>query len=477
MRVLFIEPPPTVDWRPGSRASTAGRRHPSLNFTGEQVYSYLNLQSAAVLRQRGHEVRYLHCQTMGFGLDRVGEYLRREKPGLVVVMLEHITFPVALEVLRMAREEVGAATVLVGPFATAEGAKVLTLSGADVVCRGEWDFTVARVAEALEAGRALDETPGLLFSRGDEVVQTPDAPPIEDLDALPIPAYDLLDLSLFYESVFQRFPAATMITSRGCPHRCVFCSFPQTIYSRRYRFQSPERVLAEVRYLHRELGVREIRFDDDCFEVRRDRVLRICELLRAECPDLLWSAQCRPANLDPELARAMKRGGCGFVLFGVESGDDEILRKIRKGTTVDEIRRGMAAARAAGLDVLNCVMLGFYWDTPETLEKTMRFAFELNAEFTQFSTPTPLPGTEYYDLLRSEGCLLSERWEDFDSFHHANVRLPNLSADHLNEVLRTVYRRYYGRPSYVWRMLRRALRSRDALGQTLRGARALFLGR
>ncbi|MBI5014203.1 MAG: radical SAM protein [Deltaproteobacteria bacterium] len=476
MRVLFIEPPPTVDWRPGSRASTAGRRHPSLNFTGEQVYSYLNLQSAAVLRQRGHEVLYLHCQTMGYGLDRVGAYLREKKPGLVVLMLEHITFPVALEVLRMAKEEVGAVTALVGPFATAESAKVLTLSGADVVCRGEWDLTVAHLAEALEAGRPLDEVTGLLFRRGDALHETPAAGLAEDLDALPLPAYDLLDLSKFYESVFQRFPAATMITSRGCPHRCVFCSFPQTIYSRKYRFQSPERVLAEVKYLHRELGVKEIRFDDDCFEVKRDRVFRISELLGKECPNVLWSAQCRPANLDPELARAMKRGGCGFVLFGVESGDDDILRKIRKGTTVDEIRRGVAAARGAGLDILNCVMLGFYWDTPETVEKTIRFAFELNAEFTQFSTPTPLPGTEYYGLLRSEGCLLSERWEDFDSFHHANVRLPHLTAEELNETIRTVYRRYYGRPSYVWRMLKRALRSRGTLGQTLRGARALLLG-
>ena len=102
------------------------------------------------------------------------------------------------------------------------------------------------------------------------------------------------------------------------------------------------------------------------------------------------------------------------------------------------------------------------------------FAFELNAEFTQFSTPTPLPGTEYYDLLQQKGCLVSERWEDFDSFHRANVNLPHLSTEELNRTLAGIYRRYYLRPRYVWAMVRRALRSRDDFLQSLHGVRALL---
>jgi radical SAM superfamily enzyme YgiQ (UPF0313 family) len=473
LRVLFIEPPPTLDWTPGSAVSTAGRRHPTLNFTGEQVYSYLNLQAAAVLRQRGHEVLYLHCQTTGTDVAGVTAFLGRERPGLVVVMLEHITFEVACRLAAAARSA-GSRTVFVGPFVTALDDEVLRRAPVDFCLRGEWDHTAADLTEALEGLRELGSVAGLSRLEGDDVRRNPDPPLIDDLDALPLPAYDLLDLSKFYEAVFKRFPAATMITSRGCPHRCVFCSFPQTIYSRKYRAQSPERVLEEVRYLVKERGVREIRFDDDCFEVDRARALRICELLEGERLDLVWSAQCRPGNIDLELARAMKRAGCHFLLYGVESGDDGILKKIRKGTTVEAIRRGVKAAKDAGIDVLNCIMLGFYWDTPETIKKTIDFAFELNAEFTQFSTPTPLPGTEYYELLRSKGCLASERWEDFDSFHHANVNMPRLSADELNRTLSGIYRRYYLRPGYVGMMLRRALRSPDNFRQSVRGARALL---
>ncbi|GAB4257093.1 MAG: hopanoid biosynthesis associated radical SAM protein HpnJ [Deferrisomatales bacterium] len=474
MKVLFVEPPPSTRWTPGDRTSTAGRRHPSLNFTGEQVYSYLNLQCAAVLRERGHRVAYLHCQTMGCGLEGFPRYLRETAPDLLVILLEHITFGVALELARVAREQAGARVVFVGPFVTALDGEVLARSGVDAVCRGEWDYAVAELAEAWEGGGDPCAVPGVTCRVDGETVRGPDRPPLEDLDALPLPAYDLLDLSRFYESVFKRFPAATMITSRGCPHRCVFCSFPQTIYSRRHRASSPERVLAEVGHLVRDHGVREIRFDDDCFEVDRGRVLRICELLEREKLDLIWSAQCRPGNVDPELARAMKRAGCHFVLYGVESGDDAVLKKMRKGTTVEAIRRGVRAAREAGIDVLNCIMLGFYWDTPETIRRTVEFAFELNAEFTQFSIPTPLPGTEYYELLRAEGCLASENWEEFDSFHRASVRLPHLPPGHLEEVMATIYRRYYLRPGYLWRMVRRGLRSWDNFSQSIRGARTLL---
>lgn len=473
MKIIFIEPPPTLDWLPGQKATTAGRRHPSLNYTGELVYSYLNLQSAAVLRQRGHEVLYAHCQTMGLGMAGLRDYLRQHRPDLVVIMLEHITYPVALAAVLMAREEANSKTVFVGPFATALDEDVLRRSGVDLVCRSEWDYLVSDIADAWESGRSLSEIHGLSYMENGQLVRTEDAELIEDLDALPIPAYDLLDLSCFYEAVFKRFPAATMITSRGCPHRCVYCSFPQTIYSRKHRAASPERVVKEIRHLVKDLGVREIRLDDDCFEVDRARAFRICKLLENEKLDLIWSVQCRPGNIDLDLAKAMKKAGCHFILYGIESGNDEILKKIRKGTTVEAMRRGVGAAKKAGIDILNCIMLGFYWDTPETVRQTIEFAKELNAEFTQFSTPTALPGTEYYELLRSEGCLVGESWEEFDSFHHAGVELPNLSTEFLNKTLSGIYKDYYLRPRYVWMMVRRGLRSWDNFVQSLRGALAL----
>jgi radical SAM superfamily enzyme YgiQ (UPF0313 family) len=470
---LFVEPPPTTEWRPGETTSTAGRRHPSLNVTGEQVYSYLNLSAAAVLRQRGFEVSYLHCQTMGLDLDGLANEMERLGPSMVVVQAEHINLGVAKRVAEVA-EQVGATSVFVGPLATALDEEFIRQRSCNYVIRGEWDLTLAHLVSVLAAEEDTADVQGLTFMRSDKLIRTPDAALIENLDSLPFPAYDLLDLSRFYESVFIRFPAATMITSRGCPYHCVFCAFPNTIYSHEFRAMSPERTVAEVKYLAHQFGVRQIRFDDDTFEVNRQRALDICRLLKKERLDLVWLAQCRPALMDQELCQAFREAGCVMVLFGIESGNEEVLRAIKKKTTVEEIRRGVRIAKEAGLEVLNCVMLGFYWDTPETMKQSLDLAFQLDAEFTQFSIPTPLPGTEYYNLLQKNGHLDFDRWEDLDSFHQTKLKLPHLSAEQINEAIRWAYRHYYTRPKYVAKMAKRSLKSKDHLRQSIRLAMAFF---
>ena len=178
--------------------------------------------------------------------------------------------------------------------------------------------------------------------------------------------------------------------------------------------------------------------------------------------------------MDGEICQAFREAGCVMVLFGVESGNNDILKKIKKKTTVEEIRQGVMFAKKAGLEVLNCIMLGFYWDTPETLQQSLDLAFELDAEFTQFSIPTPLPGTEYYQLLKQNGHLNFDRWEDLDSFHQTRLKFLYLSAEQVNQAIRWAYRHYYTRPRYLAKMARRSLKSKDHLRQSLRLVTAYF---
>jgi radical SAM superfamily enzyme YgiQ (UPF0313 family) len=436
-----------------------------LNVTGERVYSYLNLSAAAVLREQGFDVSYIHCQTMGVDLNGLTQEIERLGPNMVVIQAEHINLGVAETAAKVA-EGFGATSVFVGPLATALDEEFIWERYCNYVVRGEWDLTLASLASTLERKEDPARIQGLTFSRQGEIVRTPDVSLIEDLDSLPFPAYDLLDLSKFHEAVFIRFPAATMITSRGCPYHCVFCAFPNTIYSHKFRAMSAERTLAEIKYLVHQFGVRQIRFDDDTFEIDRKRTIEICRLLKKERLDLAWLAQCRPGLMDRELCQAYYEAGCVMVLFGIESGNADVLKKIRKQTTVEEIRRGVRFAKEAGLEVLNCVMLGFYWDTPRTLRQSLELAFELDAEFTQFSIPTPLPGTEYYQLLESKGLLGFDRWEELDSFHQTSLILPNLMPVEVNEAIRWAYRHYYTRPKYLTKMVRRALKSKDHFRQS-----------
>jgi radical SAM superfamily enzyme YgiQ (UPF0313 family) len=473
-KILFIEPPPTLNWTKDSKISKAGRRHPCLNETGEQTYSYQNLSCAAVLREAGFEVEYLHCPTMRLDLATTNARIAEVKPLAVVIMKEHINASVADAISEAAKKN-GAKVIWTGPFVTALHETEIRKECVDFILRKEWDYSVRDLIGLLRDNKPLSDLKGLTWKNDkNDVLINPDPQEIDDLDALPIPAYDLLDLSKFYESVFIRFPAATMITSRGCPFLCIFCSYPQTIYSHKYRAMSPERVVREIKYLVNDCGVKEIRIDDDTFDINTDRAIAICKLIAAEKLDFTFSTQCRPKLITDEEAFWLKKAGCRMVLFGIESGNEEVLKHIRKNTTKDELRCGVKIAKKHGLDVLNCVMLGFYWDTPETVEETIRFAFELNAEFTQVSTPTPLPGTDYYRLLEEKNCFLSKEWEQHDSVHHSSVKLPFLSNSDLNGYLNTFYKRYYRRPKYLIMMFFRMFRSWGNFAQSLRKFTVVF---
>jgi len=362
-----------------------------------------------------------------------------------------------------------------GPFVTPLDQEFLAACPeVDLVVRGEFDLVVAELADRLEKGSDWRDVAGISFRDEAGVKRVGPVQHVADLDALPIPAYDLIDLNKYVESVNTLLPVATMITSRGCPFGCVYCWWPQTIYSHKWRPMSPERVLREVAYLVRELGVREIEFDDDIFEFDRGRVLAICEGLEREKLNVFWAPQCRPDKVDAELLRTMRRVGCKRILYGCESGVQEVLDRMKKAFRVEDIERATRETKAAGIDVLNCFMLGFPWDTEETIAQTIDFACRINAEFTQFGIPTPLPGTEYMEIIRDGGYLQTDDWSKFSGFSQAVVSFPHLPRERLDWWEREAYRRYYLRGGYAWMMFKRAFKSRDHFRQTLQLGRAYW---
>jgi len=482
VKVLFVDTPPSLDWSPASHYTKGGRRFPALSVTGEMTYSYLNLQAAAVLRAAGHEVSYIDCQPEGVTLAELVPRVLDASPDLVVLYVEQIKMHVDRTLAAALKERSEVAVGLVGPFVTPLGTKVVRETPTvDFAIRGEYDEALREVADRLAAGDPdWRRVEGLSVRdpASGEVVEVGGYRHVEDLDALPFPAYDLVDFTRYRESVFRRTPAATMITSRGCPYRCNYCWFPQTIYGHKWRAQSPERVVAEMEHLARDFGVREIRVDDDIFELKRSRVLDICRLLQEKDLDLTWAPQCRPDKMDRELLEEMKKAGCSRILYGCESASQEILDRMHKNGTVEDIENATKWTKAAGIDVHNCFILGFPWDTRETVERTIEYAYGLNAEFCQFGIATPLPGTELMELVEKEGALVSgDDWSQHDGFSKAAVDYSKngnggLSQREIEDYATTAYRRYYLRPQYFGMMAKRAFRSRDDFAQTLRLGRA-----
>ena len=477
MKILFVDTPPALDWSPAGKITKGGRRFPALSVTGEITYNYLNLQAAAILREAGHEVAYIDCQAESVVFAELMPRIRSLAPDLLVLYIEQIKIHVDRSLAEAVKSELRIPIGVVGPFVTPLGGKVLADTAAvDFAIRGEYDEALREVADALASGDgAWREIEGLTVRDGDDVREVGPVRHVADLDALPFPAYDLVDLNKYFESVFRRLPAATMITSRGCPYRCVYCWFPQTIYGHRWRAASAERVVAEMEHLYREFGVREIRLDDDIFELNRERVMRICALLREKKMDLTWSPQCRPDRMDPEQLREMKKAGCSRILYGCESASQEILDKMRKNARVESIAEATRWTKEAGIDVHNCFIIGFPWDTQETVEQTIAYAYDLNAEFCQFGIATPLPGTALMELVEKGGHLVSaDDWSQHDGFSKAAVSYAGLSQRQIEVYATEAYRRYYLRPRYLAMMLKRAFRSRDDFAQTLRLGRAFL---
>ncbi len=324
----------------------------------------------------------------------------------------------------------------------------------DFVVRKEFDYQVVDFAN----GKPWTELGGVSF-RGDdgEIVHTPDVPQIEDLDALPwvTPVYKR-DLEIErYNVPFLKHPYVAFYTTRGCPALCTFCLWPQTLSGHRWRMRSADDVVSEVRWALDNLpSLQEIFFDDDTFNIRKDRVLELCAKLKPL--DFTWSCTSR-VNVDFETLKAMRSAGCRLLIVGYESGDPQILKNIKKGATVERAIKFTRDAHKVGLTIHGDFIVGLPGETRDTIQRSLEFAKKLDTETIQVSVAHPYPGTSFFDQALSNGWLTDTSMTD-----EAGHQLPNIAYQGLDrrEILQWVerfYDDYYFRPRAVWRIVRKAM--------------------
>lgn len=351
--------------------------------------------------------------------------------------------------------------VLGGPHPTVLPAESAQRPEVDIVVRSEGEETWVDLCAHLESGAGLKDVLGITYVQDGQVRHNPDRPVIEDLDSLPLPAYHLFKMEHYtnlqptLDSVEGR--SYPIFTSRGCPYRCTYCC---QILPRRWRKRSPENVVAEWRWLVRHLGAAEIGVLDDSFNIDRQRVLDICDLLIEErlnhVPWIMING-IRANLADKELLGRMREAGCIRTAFGVESGNQEILDSvIGKQLTLEQIRSAFAAARGVGMETIGFFIIGMPGETEETMEETIRFAIELNPLVANFSMATPFPGTEMYRVVKEKGRLLTKDWDDYAFFEdRAHFEMDGMSAELVERKWHEAYRRFYLRPSRIARTLLR----------------------
>ncbi len=341
----------------------------------------------------------------------------------------------------------------VGPHVTARPDESLQASSAiDFIVRKEFDHQVVDFAN----GKPFEELAGVSYLNGG-VRHNPDAPQIEDLDALPwVTKVYKRDLDVEkYNVPFLKHPYLSFYTERGCPALCTFCLWPQTLSGHRWRTRSADDVAGEVKWtLENFPGLREIFFDDDTFNIRKSRVLELCKKL--EPLNFTWSCTSR-VNVDYETLKAMKDAGCRLLIVGYESGDPQILKNIKKGATIERAVKFTKDAHRAGLVVHGDFIVGLPGETSESIRRSIDFAKKLDTETIQVAVAHPYPGTEFYDYVQQNQHLTTDAMTDETGHQLPNIHYSGLDQAEIMEWVERFYDEYYFRPKAAWRIVRKAM--------------------
>ena len=343
----------------------------------------------------------------------------------------------------------------VGPPVTIEPDRALLSSSAiDFVVRREFDYQIAGFAN----GTPLSDLPGVSYRKNGEILHNPERGMIEDLDALPwVSKVYKRDLDFQnYNVPFLLHPYISFYTTRGCPALCTFCLWPQTHSGHRWRVRSARSVADECRWaLDNFPGLKEIFFDDDTFNYQKTRTLELCKELKQL--NFTWSCTSR-VTTDYETLRAMRDAGCRLLIVGYESGDQQILKNIKKGATIEMAERFTANCKSLGLVIHGDFIVGLPGETHETLRRSIEFAKRLDVETIQVSLGHAFPGTEFYEYAKKNALVTIDGMTDETGHQLPNVVYPgNLDGAELMEWVERFYAEYYFRPRAAWRIVRKAI--------------------
>jgi len=407
---------------------------------------------ASVSREKGHDVRIIDALATGSTFLSIKKEIESYSPDVVGITATTSMIYDAYEVAREAKDvDPHIVTVLGGPHVTFAARETLEESqNIDFIVRGEGEITFLGLLEALQGKRELRDVPGITFRTEGGIHDNPPQPLIEDIDSIPPPAIDLLPVK-HYTTEKKRF--MTIVTSRGCPYNCTFCS-SSLQFGRRWRGHSTERVIDELRNIVDSYGVREIEFLDDTFTLNLKRAMEVSREIYREGLDISWSASARVNLFNREIASSMKKGGAHTVYFGIESGSQRIINFIGKGIRPEMVTSSVRAAREEGLKTMGSFIIGFPDETKEEVRSTLKLSRKVGVDVAQFTIATPYPGTRLWYYAKERGLLFSNDWRKYTTLTPV-MRLKHFTSKQIMYWLGKAYATFYLRPNFLLKDLLR----------------------
>jgi radical SAM superfamily enzyme YgiQ (UPF0313 family) len=469
MKIALIYPNVSVLERYGTDIGEIGGRQSPLGIM------YLS----AFMKKCGHDVILIDASSENLEDEDVIRKIKLFSPSLAGISATSAALRNSQRLAAKMKETMDVKTVLGGPHISSNSDDFGKSQSFDFAISGEGEIPLKKLVEKLDSGKCFDKVPGLLWRDADgNAVQNPRGETME-LDSVPFPDRESLkDIRKYRPPIgsYMREPVLSMITSRGCPYECIFCD--NGVFGRKVRFFSHEYVLREIECLISKFGAREIMFVDDTFPLGKKRFENILAGMIENKFKIKWSCMANANDLDEKILPLMKEAGCWQIAIGIESGDDNILRTIKKKASSFEIAKIANSAHKLGIFVKGFFMVGHPGETTKTLEKTRRFALSLPLSDVTCTIATPVKGSQFYKMaLSGEYGYFDSKAEAAKFSYWEPVFVPaGLSADGLFSAQRKFLISFYARPVIIFRQLKK-IKSLKVLFRFLRSALKIVFAR
>lgn len=453
MDILLIYPPLSVNERYGNkRLGKVGGNLPPLGI------AYI----ASYLRQAGFSVGIIDGPASDLTEEAMLGEIRRLNPRAVGFSAITPNFHRAVIMAERMRSEMpDVLSVIGGHHASILSNDVMKNNDFfDILVSGEGEETsLAIMRRFMESGydrdrflkdaSILNSINGISYRNGSDIVSTPCRPPIQDLDLLPFPAWDLLPMDRYIPlpNQYLNKPVMHMVSIRGCAFQCSFCS-NNRVFGNRIRALSPNRLVEMIRFAKENYGIREVSFWDDSMTTNRRWITEYCERMIREDVDVTWTCYSRVDTVNADMLKLMKKAGCWNIFYGFESGNQELLDMIDKKITLEQIRQVSKWTKDAGIEVRASFMIALPGETPEMAKKTIDFAISIDADYAQFSITTPFPETKLYEDAKKHGIVLND-FSKYNLWEPVFIPFGYKDKKEIEDIGKLAVRKFYFRPKYI----------------------------
>jgi radical SAM superfamily enzyme YgiQ (UPF0313 family) len=462
MKILIVNPPAFN----GIKYIREGRCEQRLS-SFQYVMTPISLPSiAAVLRKSSHSVIIQDCIANNQDIDEIKEQIKLYQPQLVIINTSTATFNNDKVTIKAIKESSDAHITAIGTHVTALPEISLTESKLDSVIRREPELTSLDLTNSLNNNKDLKNVLGVSYKSDKEIINNPDRPFIENLDDLPYPARDLLSNQKYTMPLSDK-PYTLLISSRGCPYDCIFCTARQ-YYGKKLRLRSPANIVNEIEEIIKKHHIRNITMWSDTFTLNRNFVVEVCEEILRSGLKFNWMTNSRVDKVDPELLRLMRKSGCWIISYGAESGVQKIIDNAKKEIDVNQTKNAFKWSKDAGIETMAHIVLGLPGETKETIQQTVDFVIKLDPDYTQFYCAIPFPGTEFYQMAIENNWITTNEWNSFE-INQPIISTPFLSAKELRKAKKQAFKSFYLRPSYALKVFRRTKSPKQLTNTIMQG--------